>query len=132
LARYCSTIKEFAMNTANLQLEGLYAVIAELLATLQAKAILSVDETDALLRRAEQSTGADAERRGTLSLSEFEAVLFPIRLLMEANRASERDERLGFSELAKLVGQSKPARPGVRSSAESLALAIETERESDA
>lgn len=120
------------MNTANLQLEGLYAVVAELLATLQAKAILDQHEIDALLRRAEQTAGTDAERRGTLSLSEFEAVLFPIRLLMEANRASERDERLGFSDLAKLVGQSKPPRPGVRNSAESLAMAVETERESDA
>ena len=120
------------MNTANLQLEGLYAVLAELLATLKAKGMLDVAETDGLLRRAEQTAGDDAEKRGGLSLAEFESVLFPIRLLMEANRAGERDERLGFSDLARMVGQMKPPRPGIRSSAESFALAKETERERDA
>ena len=120
------------MNSANLQLEGLYAVLAELLASLQAKGIVSASDTDGLLRRAEQTAGDDAEQRGELSLAEFETVLFPIRLLMEANRASERDERLGFSALAKIVGQMKPTRPGIRSSAEGYALAVETERERDA
>ncbi len=120
------------MNTANLQLQGVYAVLAELLATLQAKGMLDNAETDALLRRAEQTAGDDAEQRREFSLAEFEAVLFPIRLLMEANRAAERDERLGFSELARIVGQMKPPRPGIRSSAESFALAKETERERDA
>jgi hypothetical protein len=120
------------MNTANLQLEGLYAVIAELIATLQAKNLMTTEETEAMLRRAEKTAGEDAERRGGLSPAEFEGVLFPIRLLMEANRGSERDERLGFSDLARLVGQMKPLRPGVRSSRESFALAFETERERDA
>ena len=59
-------------------------------------------------------------------------VLCPIRLLLEANRARGRDERLGFSDLARLVGQMKPTRPGVRDGAESFALAAETERERDA
>lgn len=120
------------MNTANLQLQGLYAVIAELFSTLQARGILDADETDDLLRRAEQTAGKDAEQRGELSLAELEAVLFPIRLMMEANRAAERDERLSFQELARMVGQMKPSRPGVRDSAEALALARETERERDA
>ena len=120
------------MNTANLQLEGLYTVLAELLATLRQRDILSGDEVTALLRRAEQRAGQDAERRAGLSLAEFEGVLFPIRLLMEANRATEHDEQLGFSELARLVGQSKPSRPSVRSTAEALALATAAERESDA
>jgi hypothetical protein len=120
------------MNTANLQLQGLYALLAELLATLQAKGVLGPGETEEMLRRAEQSAGDDAEQRGELSLAEFEAVLFPIRLMMEATRAGERDERLGFSDLARLVGQMKPPRPGVRSGAESFALAFETERERDA
>jgi hypothetical protein len=120
------------MNTANLQLQGLYAVLAELLATLQSKGVLDREETDAMLRRAERTAGDDAEKRADFSLAEFEVVLFPIRLLMEANRANERDERLGFSELARMVGQMKPPRPGVRNSRESLAMALETERERDA
>ena len=120
------------MNTANLQLQGLYIVVAELIATLRAKGVLDQDETEAMLRRAEQTAGDDGEKRADFSLAEFEAVLFPIRLLMEANRADERDERLGFSDLARLVGQMKPARPGVRNGRESYALASETERERDA
>ena len=120
------------MNTANLQLQGLYALVAELLATLQSKGLLDREETEAMLRRAEQTAGTDTEGRGELSLAEFEAVMFPIRLMMEANRATERDERLGFSTLARSVGQLKPPRPGVRTSAESFALAAETERERDA
>ena len=120
------------MNTANLLLQGLYAVIAELLSTLQARGILNAQETDDLLRRAEQTAGQDAEKRGELSLAELEAVLFPIRLMMEANRAAERDERLSFQQLARMVGQMKPTRPGVRDSAEGLALAREIERERDA
>lgn len=120
------------MNTANLQLQGLYAVIAELLATLRAKGVLDSEELDDMLRRAEQTAGKDTENRSDLSLAEFEAVLFPIRLLMEANRAGERDERLGFSTLARTVGQMKPTRPGVRTSDESYALARDIERERDA
>ena len=120
------------MNTANLQLQGLYAVLAELLSTLRSRGILDEGETEAMLRRAEHTAGDDAERRADLSLAEFEAVLFPIRLLMEANRAHDRDERLGFGALARLVGQMKPPRPGLRNSTESLAHATEVERERDA
>lgn len=125
------------MNIANLQLEGVYAVLAELLATLNRKGVLDNQETEDMLRRAERRTGEDAERRQKLSLSEIESVLFPIRLLLEANRATARDENLGFSDLARLVGQLKPPRPGLVgkesvAGKESLALAAETERERDA
>lgn len=120
------------MNTANLQLQGLYTVLFELLATLQAKGVLDAGETQAMLRRAEQTAGHDAEQRSEHSLSELEAVLFPIRLLMEAQGASGRGERPGFSVLARQVGQSKPARPGVLDSEDAYALAAETERQRDA
>lgn len=120
------------MNTANLQLQGLYAVIAELIGTLQAKGVLEADEMQDMLRRAEQTAGKDAEKRTELSMAELEAVLFPVRLLMEAQTAGERGEKLGFSELAKLVGQSKPPRPGVMDSHDAYALAAELERQRDA
>jgi hypothetical protein len=119
------------MNTANLQLEGLYTVLAELLDTLRRREILTAGDIDELLRRAERTAGQDAERRAGLSLAEIEGVLFPIRLLMEATRAAERDEQLGFSELAKMVGQLKPPRPRI-AGAESLVLAEESDRERDA
>lgn len=120
------------MNTANLQLQGLYTVLAELLDSLQDKGLLDAAETQAMLRRAEQRAGQDAEQRSEHSLSELEAVLFPIRLLMEAQSAGGRGDRPGFSALARLVGQSKPARPGVLDSQDSYALAVETERQRDA
>ena len=120
------------MNSANLQLQGLLTVVAELLGTLQTKGLLSGTELDDLLSRAEQTAGRDAEARPGASAVELETVLFPIRLLMEAKRAAERDERLGFSDLTRLVGQNKPPRPGVQSPDESFALAVETERERDA
>jgi hypothetical protein len=125
------TTEEIAMNTANLQLEGLYTVLAELLATLRQRDILSASEVADLLRRAEQRAGEDAERRAGLSLAEFEGVLFPIRLLMEAARATEQNQQPGFSALAKRVGQMKPPRPTVTGD-EALALAAESERERDA
>lgn len=120
------------MNTANLQLQGLYAVIAELLRTLSDKGVLEDADVQGLLRRAEHSAGRDAEQRNEHSMAELEAVLFPIRLLMEARAAGERDERLGFSDLARAVGQSKPARPGVVRDEDGLAMAVEFERQRDA
>jgi hypothetical protein len=120
------------MNSANLQLQGLLTVIAELFAMLQARGVLSADDIAVLLAHAERSAGTDAESRPGVSAVELETVLFPIRLLMEANRAGRRDERLGFSELARLVGENKPPRPGVETPEESFALAMESERERDA
>ena len=55
------------MNTANLQLQGLYALVAELLATLQAKGLLDGEETEAMLRRAGPAgpgEGLGRRRRG--------------------------------------------------------------------
>lgn len=92
------------MNTANLQLEGLYLALAALVTTLRSKGLLSADEIEAALAAAERTAAADnaaAER----SQSNVEAVLFPIRLLRLANRP--HGASLRFSDLAAQIGMAK-------------------------
>lgn len=97
------------MNTANLQLEGLYTVLAALLKTLREKEILSASEIEAALDEAQSAVTSDACRTDALSPANVDAVCFPIRLLKIAN-ASGGETPLTFSELATAVGQLKPDR----------------------
>lgn len=94
------------MNTANLQLEGLYLVVATLNNALVSKGLLSREEVGHALKLAEQiALGDDAtEERST---SNREAAAFPARLLMLANSDGEGTDIPSFSELAKRVGQTK-------------------------
>ena len=92
------------MNTANLQLEGLYLALAALVTSLRSKGLLSADEIEAALAAAERTAAADnatAER----SPSNVEAVLFPIRLLRLANKP--HGVGLRFSDLASQIGMDK-------------------------
>ena len=92
------------MNTANLQLEGLYLALASLMTTLRSKGMLSAEEIDAALASAERTAAADnatAER----SPANVEAVLFPVRLLRLANKP--QGVGLPFSDLAAQVGMNK-------------------------
>jgi len=118
------------MTSANLQLQGFFVVFAELIAQLEVKGVLTQGEIADLLGRAEQRAGRDAEARPGASGVDIETVLFPIRLLMEAQQ--DNDRSAGFSELTRRVGESKPPRPGVVTRDEGLALAVETERARDA
>jgi hypothetical protein len=95
------------MNTANLQLEGLYAVLAALMRSLQAKDILSAEEMELALDEAEQSIAADTYRKGALSAANLDAVRFPIRLLRIASRTPP-GQPMSFTELATAVGETKP------------------------
>ena len=92
------------MNTANLQLEGLYLAITALNEMLVQKGLVSREEIVASLERAEQIALGDYRVEEDLSPANRDAVAFPIRLLLAANGA-ERD--LSFSELARRVGESK-------------------------
>lgn len=94
------------MNTANLQLEGLYLVIAALNNALVAKGMMSREEIDMSLRVAEETARGDP---GCTDMSESnrEAVAFPARLLRLANNGASDGQIQPFSELAKLVGQLK-------------------------
>lgn len=92
------------MNTANLQLEGLYLAIASLSSALVAKGVMSRDEVDAALRSAEETALSDY-RAHELSSAHREAVAFPARLLRMANNGAGDGETQPFSELAKMVGE---------------------------
>ena len=84
------------MNTANLQLEGLYLAM---------NGALTGDEVDAALASAEKTVLGNYRGADNLSLSQKEAVAFPARLLRMANNGSTGPETQPFSELAKMVGQ---------------------------
>jgi hypothetical protein len=94
------------VNTANLQLEGFYLVIAALNNALVAKGVLSREEIDAALIIAE-TTAVNDYTLEEMSPANRDAVAFPARLLRLANDGASETEIQPFSELAKLVGQTK-------------------------
>jgi hypothetical protein len=94
------------MNTANLQLEGLYLCIAALNDTLVNKGILSREEVHHALQIAEQTAIGDYNVED-MNPANRDAVAFPARLLQLANNGAADGQIQPFSELAKLVGQTK-------------------------
>lgn len=93
------------MNTANLQLEGLYLAVAAITNALQSKGVLSKQEINDALKRAEQAALGEDRSMEDLSPAHRDAMAFPARFLMLANAA--KDERLSFYALAKQVGETK-------------------------
>ncbi len=117
------------MNTANLQLEGLYMAIASLIEVLKKKGVVDHKEVDAALARAEQAAfqGKDNE----LSPANLEAISFPIRLLRLANSTSQDGRTLAFHDLTRRIGAAKDQRNPL-SEEELLKLATILEHERDA
>lgn len=103
------------MNTANLQLEGLYIAFTALAEALREKGLLSADELAASLDRAE-TVAWEVESKKGLSTSNIEAVVFPIRYLRVATEASAQGNHLPFQEVARMVGEAKLPRPPGRAS----------------
>ena len=95
------------MNTANLQLEGLYLVVASLNNALVKKGLLTREEIDEALRRAEATAMGDDRVSEDLSPANRDAIAFPARLLALANRGASPDNTQGFAELARMVGSTK-------------------------
>ena len=95
------------MNTANLQLEGLYLLLGNLLAALADKSVLTRREIDGAIARAEAAAAAEA---GRLSPANLDAVLFPMRLIRTALDAPPGGG--SFSTLAARVGETKSDSPG--------------------
>jgi hypothetical protein len=93
------------MNTANLQLEGLYGALAALMNAIRDKGILSAEEIEALLREAEALNTSEARRK--LSDSNRDAVRFPFRYLRAANRAAAGGKPRSFFEIATEIGMTK-------------------------
>lgn len=95
------------MNVANLQLEGLLMAIASINNVLVHKGLLTIDEVDDALRRAEAGITAEERLYEDMSPANRDAVCFPIRLLQLANRAQPDAAIPSFSDLARLVAQTK-------------------------
>ncbi|HVW56963.1 MAG TPA: hypothetical protein VHC00_14875 [Rhizobiaceae bacterium] len=95
------------MNTANLQLEGLYLAIASINDLLVRTGILDAGELDLALRRAEANATAEERMEEEISPANRDAICFPIRLLRLANRMRSDEEPPAFSELARRVGETK-------------------------
>lgn len=94
------------MNGANLQLEGLIMAIASINHVLVYKGVLSAQEIEIALRKAEAS-GTAEERSEGMSPANRDAINFPIRLLQLANRCQPEADIPPFSQLAQMVGQLK-------------------------
>jgi hypothetical protein len=94
------------MNTANLQLEGLLIAIASLNDLLVAKGVVDRHEVAHAMDVAEQTVLGDY-RTEELDGAQRDAIAFPIRLLRLANNGASETEIMPFSELAKMVGQTK-------------------------
>jgi hypothetical protein len=95
------------MNVANLQIEGLLMAVAALNDTLVRKGLLSSDEVDTALRKVEASLTADERLYEDMSPANRDAVCFPIRLLLAANKHSTSADLPPFSQLARNVGLTK-------------------------
>lgn len=94
------------MNTANLQIEGLLIALASINNLLVSKGVVTAEELAGTLDQAEQTVLGDY-RTDELDPAQRDAIAFPVRLLRLANNGSSDGEVQSFSELAKLVGQTK-------------------------
>lgn len=81
--------------------------VASLNQLLVEKGVVSMDELDESLRKAEARITGDDRFIEEIPLASRDAMCFPIRLLLLANRAEPNKKMPGFSALAKLVGQTK-------------------------
>jgi hypothetical protein len=95
------------MNTANLQLQGLLIAVASINNALVHKGLLSIDEIDLALRKAEASLTGEERLFEDMSPANRDAICFPIRLLQLANNSQGETNILGFSELTRMVGKTK-------------------------
>lgn len=95
------------MNVANLQLQGLYMAIASINNAMVAKGLLTREEVDMALKRAEQTALGDERIFEDMNPASRDAVAFAARFLALANNSASESEIPQFSELARMVGQTK-------------------------
>jgi hypothetical protein len=95
------------MNVANLQLQGLYLAVAAVNNALVEKGLLTREELNLALVKAEQNAMGDDRVVEDLHPANRDAVAFPMRFLALANSRSANGELPGFTELARLVAETK-------------------------
>lgn len=95
------------MNSANLQLEGLYLAIAAMHETLIRKGLVTREEVDEAMHAAEQTAINDYRSVESLRPAERDALAFPARLLRMANATVNDTGGESFSALARRVGTRK-------------------------
>lgn len=95
------------MNTANLQLEGLLVALTHIIGALQRKGLLDHQEVVHALTEAEAMARAHADRGGQLREANQNAILFPIRYLMEATGAEAEDK--SYRVITADIGREKDA-----------------------
>ena len=95
------------MNVANLQLEGLLMAVASINNLLVQEKLLSINDIDTALRKAEAGLTGDQHLLGTMPPANRDAVCFPIRLLRLANNLQSETGVPPFSDLARKIGQTK-------------------------
>lgn len=95
------------MNVANLQLQGLYLAIASINNALVAKGLLSREDINTALERAEQTALGDDRIFEDLNPASRDAIAFAARVLALANSHASETDVPAFSELARMVGQTK-------------------------
>ncbi|WP_363346211.1 hypothetical protein [Methylocystis echinoides] len=98
------------MNTANLQLEGLYVVLSALLVSLRDKGVFESRELESILVETERRLASDPERNAQLRDANVDAICFPARYLRQALHSSEEGGGQSFVELATRVGHIKRER----------------------
>lgn len=98
------------MNTANLQLEGICALLAALVGAMREKGLLKSEELDQLLSGVEKSLASDPHRPSELRGANIDAICFPVRFMRLALEAASEGRQLSFVELAGRVGLTKPDR----------------------
>ncbi len=95
------------MNVANLQLEGLIMAIASLNQMLVSKGVASIDDIETALHKAEAGLTGEERLFEDLRPAHRDAVCFPLRVLRMANHAQSQADVPGFTELARMVGETK-------------------------
>jgi hypothetical protein len=98
------------MNSANLQLEGVYAAMTALMTALRDKGLLDQEEIDGALERAETALVSNCRRPTELSTASVEAICFPLRYLRLANQVAPDAPPPSFSDLAARIGQARASR----------------------
>lgn len=95
------------MNTANLQLEGVYIVLVALLEALMAKGQFKRNELVSILGQAERWIASDPSRPSEIRDSNMEAIAFPARFLKTALKASADGRTPSFAEIVALIKQNR-------------------------